>query len=203
MPPFNKRCHFEMHAKLSFLTTTKSSRRSNCEMCFEPWGPWSCADTHTVLCTHSNCRLLFQASYNPRSSTGDKKQSEPLSSLQTPWVELLFAGVGASIWSRGWRRSRSCNFCKSFIHVILPQASIMPLFCRQFTVSHQERLMRRREADIACVALHFVNPWSACFCLFYFFLFRYLMCEVQLQLTVPPPLHGDTHTPPTLHWDGA
>lgn len=41
-------------------------------------------------------------------------------------------------------------------------------------------------------------------CLFYLFLCCYLMCEVQLQrLPVPPPPHGDTHTPPTLHWDGA
>lgn len=52
--------------------------------------------------------------------------------------------------------------------------------------------------------LHFLKPCFAWFCLWVVF-FLYLMCELgaQLQHPVPPLLHSDAHTPPTLHRAGA
>lgn len=129
MSPFDKLCHFGMRAKLSILTTTKSSRSCH-EVCFEPWGPGSCANTHTVVRTHWNCRLLFQASYNPSSSTVDKKKKTirarkllPDAMSGTSFCRCGSLFLGSKLWMMEKQLMR-------FLQIVHPRyPPITSLFC--------------------------------------------------------------------------
>lgn len=125
-------------------------------------GSWELCKHTRILCTHWNCKLLFQASYNPSSSTVDKKQSEPVSSYQTPWVELLFAGAAALLRERvsGAVDDGEAHYAVSanrlstfFFHSAKP--SIMLLFCRRrhFAASRQERLIGGEKQILASASV--------------------------------------------------
>lgn len=97
---------------------------------------------------------------------------------------------------------------ETLIHIVLPQSQALhytSILNTQTYFSHLQHLygpLRVYSRFHLATGLKTIktSPLEYIQCLLF-----YLVCEVgaQLQHPVPPLLHGNTHTPPTLYRDGA